>query len=288
MHGSFRIGCVLLDKVDDIENLWQPAYLQSRQGFVSPHRRHVLSGMYAMVSMLSGQPIEGHGVYGMLGAMMQRRPVSTMHHIPKSVIERSVNAMLMHNHLEYLTPLRRAEAMVPDKTLSSSISMTCFPVEDDGEPQPIFIIGDHHQIFEHCFGNPEHFKVAPGSCALSAEAESLFDKLADAREKEFDAFSWLDEEEGESEDELLEALRAHCRNQVISQQSGAEKRVVDTSVNNDDLEVLTEGLVDGTALIVIEDPRDYITRKVCLRTHDSQEPAGLGAKHCPTSEAVSV
>ena len=135
-----------------------------------------------------------------------------------------------------------------------------FPVEDDGEPQPIFIIGDHHQIFEHCFGNPEHFKVAPGSCALSAEAESLFDKLADAREKEFDAFSWLDEEEGDRRMNFLKRFGpiAEIRSSLNSL---GQKRVVDTSVNNDDLEVLTEGLVDGTALIVIEDPRDYIARK---------------------------
>ncbi|MGC6508520.1 MAG: hypothetical protein ACON4U_08900 [Myxococcota bacterium] len=257
-------GCVLLDKLEDIESLWQPAYLQSRQGYMSPHRRHVLSGMYAMVSMLSGQPIEGHGVYGMLGAMMQRRPVHTVHNIPRSVIERSVNAMLMHNRLEYLTPLfeRRSEVMVPGirNFVTQHLNGLGFPVEDDGEPQPIFIIGDHHQIFQHCFGNPEHYQVMPSACALSEKTEKLFDKLSEVREKEFDAFSWLDEEEGESEDELLGALREQCRQQVIALKSASEKRIVDPNVDIDDLEILTEGLIDGTALIVIEDPRDYIAR----------------------------
>ena len=258
-------GCVLLDKLDDIESLWQPAYLQSRQGFVSPHRRHVLSGMFAMISMLSGNPIEGHGAYGMLGALMRRRPITAIHSLPRSVIERSVNAMLMHNHLDYLTPLfeRRAEVMVPGirDYVIQHLNGLGFPVEDDGEPQPIFVIGDHHSIFQACFGNASYFQHAPGACVPSEAIETLYDKLTESREKEFDAFSWLDEAEGESEEELLEQLKAACRAQLDLQNTDKALRVIDPTVSVDDLQILTEGLGDGTALIVIEDPRDFVARK---------------------------
>jgi hypothetical protein len=252
-------SCVLLDNFDDIKNLWLQSYVQSRCGFISGHRRNVLSGMNAMIAMLDGQPTSGKGAYGTLGAIMSRRPLPGVVLMNMSVIERSVNSMIIHNKLNNIVPLleRRAESLISgiNEYVINHLNGLGFPVEDDGELQPIFICGDRSNTFKLLFEDSDVFSFINDLEYGSEEILKTWDALQDAKEQEFDAFSWLDVSDGESEEALQEKLSTQLKDFISNATTNEAPRHVDSQVDFDQLELLKSAFSDGAVIHVIEDPR---------------------------------
>lgn len=252
-------SCVLLDNFDDIKNLWLQSYVQSRCGFISEHRRNVLSGMNAMIAMLDGQPTSGKGAYGTLGAIMSRRPLPGTVLMNMSVIERSVNSMIIHNKLSNIVPLleRRAESLISgiNEYVINHLKGLGFPVEDDGELQPIFICGDRSKTFQILFKDSEVFSFINDLDYESEDIVKTWEALQDAKEQEFDAFSWLDVSDGDSEEALQEKLSTQLKDFIKSMATTDTPRFVDAQVGYDQLELLKSGFSDGAVIHVIEDPR---------------------------------
>ena len=72
--------------------------------------------------------------------------------------------MLMHNRLEYLTPLfeRRSEIMVPGNNFVTQ-HLNGLGFQKMTVNLNLFSSSGSHQIFQHCF-RIEHYQVMPSAC----------------------------------------------------------------------------------------------------------------------------
>ena len=115
-------------------------------GYVARHRahRHVEASM--ALALFGGTPFSGPGRLGLLGALMSREPVRSDAERPTTRdLVRAAKLVLLGGHGALLAPLfeARAEALVPGITaeLRTILGAWGLDVEDDGVPEPVFVLG---------------------------------------------------------------------------------------------------------------------------------------------------
>ncbi len=136
---------IVLNQEEDAMSYMQNAMTMSKTQFISRHRLRLLGGLHARMSLLNGDPKPGIGVYGVLGAILSRKPVQVTHQVPSTLIQSVVDRYVQLHKIEALLPFfdDRAEQILPGigKLVQNRLEEYGVVLEDDGQKTPFVIVG---------------------------------------------------------------------------------------------------------------------------------------------------
>ena len=132
-----------LEMVDDARVYWENAIMRSRIGFHAQHRYRMLNSIECMFRLLEGDPKAGKGVYGVLGAIVARRPLQSNTPVPKFIIQQVLEQFVQRNRFDLIEPMleARAEQILPgiSNVVVDTAQELGVEIFDDGQRTPIFI-----------------------------------------------------------------------------------------------------------------------------------------------------
>ena len=268
-------ACVVLGYEEDAASFLKQAQFRHKLMFISRHRQTLLRGLLVRQAVLSGEPIAGNGVYGVIGAILSRTPLLSINPVPNDLIKRVLYRLLELGKPEMIERFfdARAEAVLPGikDLVLQYLSEIGIEVEDDGLLSPIFLFGQGSEDLLSIFPK-EHFSF----CHFDASIfEFIEDKWIDHETETSEAFlfgdlSFLEEDEAQVEDTITEGLQ--------SLRDGLTKNI-------------SEGLKEGTRPIIrIEDASQCAEKLVgafpkSVFLYYSLDPRVLASREGVASEA---
>lgn len=152
------LGALLLlvmGQDDDANQYIHRAIDMPNRTFASRHRMNILKGLHVRMSLLKGTPFAGVGAYGVIGSILAREPMKTIHNVPSTLIESVVERYVDLNKVESLLPFfdDRAEHILPGvgPIVQKKLEAYGVVLEDDGKKTPIVIVGDDSVEIEPIF-----------------------------------------------------------------------------------------------------------------------------------------
>ena len=225
-------ACVVLGLEEDAQNFLEQAEFRSRLMFVSRHRRALLKGLLVRQAVLSGEPVAGNGVYGVLGAILSRTPMVSTNPVPNDIIKKVLYRLLELGKLELIERFfdARAEAILPgvQDVVVQYLAEIGVEVEDDGLLAPIFLFGKDSKEILPIFSG-EHFSVIHFDSVLSNFIEEKWTEheIQVSEAFLFGDLSFLDEEdEEEKPTEALEELRERLTKEITENVNKGSRPVV--------------------------------------------------------------
>ena len=239
-------ACVVIGNEEDATNFLQHAQFRHKLMFISRHRKTLLRGLMIRQAVLSGEPIAGNGVYGVLGAILSRSLLTSINPVPNDIIKKVLYRLLELGKLDLVERFfdARAEAVLPGikELVLKYLSEIGIEVEDDGLLSPILIFGQGSEDLLSIF--PEkHFSCSHFDSKVLAFIE---EKWIEHETETSEAFlfgdlSFFDDDEAEEEETITEALQ----------------------VLRDDLtKKISEGLKEGTRPIIRIDNMSQCAEKL--------------------------
>lgn len=204
-------ACVVIGYEDDAKNFLEQARFRCELAFVSRHRKTLLKGLLVRQAVLSGEPVAGNGVYGVLGAILSRSPLLSINPVPNDLIKKVLYRLLELGKPELIERFfdARAEAVLPGikDIVLQYLSEIGIEVEDDELLSPIFIFGQGSEDLLSIFPK-DHFSCSNFDASVF---EFIEDKWLEHETEASEAFLFGDLsflEEGEDEETVTEALQS--------------------------------------------------------------------------------
>jgi glycosyltransferase involved in cell wall biosynthesis len=225
-------ACIVLGLEEDAKNFLEQAEFRSQLMFVSRHRRALLKGLLVRQAVLSGEPMAGNGVYGVLGAILSRTPMVSTNPVPNDIIKKVLYRLLELGKLELIERFfdARAEAILPgiQDVVVQYLAEIGVDVEDDGLLSPIFLFGKDSKEILPIFSG-EHFNIIHFDSEMS---NFIAEKWLDHETEQSEAFlfgdlSFLDEEEEEEKPtEAMVELRERLTKEITENANEGSRPVV--------------------------------------------------------------
>ena len=138
------LACSHLGRLDDLNALARQASALADNGFVSPHRRELLTGLLQERALYAGKTLAGPGAMGHLTALLARKPSNDRPEKPTGLERVAMNLVRLDRAGE-LEPLfeARAETLLPGigQRITERLAQAGITIDDDGERDFVFIGG---------------------------------------------------------------------------------------------------------------------------------------------------
>ena len=198
-----------LEMIDDARVYWENAIMRSRIGFHAQHRYRMLNAIECMFRLLEGDPQAGKGVYGVLGAIVSRRPLQSNTPVPKFIIQQVLEKFVQRNRFDLIEPMleARAEQILPG--ISSVVVDTAqelgVEIFDDGQRTPIFIHTANPTLLKEILSQHPNLMCFDNFTYHQTLCDSLYEEKEDDEDDFFDdTFSWLEDDNLWEDDMVLE------------------------------------------------------------------------------------
>jgi len=261
-------ACLALESPQDARMFWENAIMRVKIGFHAHHRIRMVNSVECMFRLLEGDPQAGKGVYGVLGAIISRRPLQSNTPVPKFIIQQVLEQFIQRNRFDLIEPLLepRAEQILPgiSGVVSETAELLGVEVYDDGQRAPIFIHSSDPAAIKKIFSNHPNFFCVDDFQSHHKICDALWNSDDNETEDFFDdTFSWLDdddlwEETALDDDVVLEGIEK-CLSHIIASLVPEKKHFVCISNNNAAyFDVLSKIYPRAKLIYFISDPRSYV------------------------------
>ena len=198
-----------LELVEDARVYWENAIMRVQIGFHAQHRFQMLNAIECMFRLLEGDPKAGKGVYGVLGAIIARRPLQSNTPVPKFIIQQVLEQFVQRNRFDLIEPMleARAEQILPG--ISSVVIETAqelgVEIYDDGERTPIFINSSNPTLLKEILSQHPNLMCFDNFTYHQTLCDALYTQKEDNNDDFFDdTFSWLEDDNLWEDDVMLE------------------------------------------------------------------------------------
>jgi len=264
-------ACLALESPQDAKMFWENAIMRVKIGFHAHHRIRMVNSVECMFRLLEGDPQAGKGVYGVLGAIVSRRPLQSNTPVPKFIIQQVLEQFIQRNRFDLIEPLLepRAEQILPGiiSVVSETAELLGVEVFDDGQRAPIFIHTSDPATIKNIFSNHPNFYCVDDFQYHHKLCDALW-KSDEGEEEDFfdDTFSWLDDddlwEETHIEDDILLESIEKSLTHIVSSIVPEKKHFVCISKDNARyFDILSKIYPRAKLINFISDPRGYVLSK---------------------------
>ena len=271
-----------LELVEDARSYWENAILRARIGFHAQHRFRMLNSIECMFRLLEGDPKAGKGVYGVLGAIISRRPLQSNTPVPKFIIQQVLEQFVLRNRFDLIEPMleARAEQILPG--ISAVVVETAqdlgVEIYDDGERSPIFIQTGNPSILKEILSQHPNLVCFDNFTYHQTLCDALYEQKEDDGDDFFDdTFSWLEDDNlwGDDviieDDVLIEGIEK-CLSHYISSLVSDKKHFVCILDNNARyFHAISKIYPRAKLLNFISDPRTHLKTKNPQSLGDAKE-----------------
>jgi glycosyltransferase involved in cell wall biosynthesis len=255
-------ACLALGNEDDSSIFLDQAMLRSKLPFVRMHRQRLLHGLSTRRDVLNGNPRSGKGAYGVLGAILSREPVIAFNNVPNDIIKKVCYSLLTIGKTELIERFfdARSQQILPGikEQVIEILEEIGVEVVDDGEVDPVFLLGDGLEALTAIFEQGNEFSVVH----LGAEYSQLvLDKWLEHETEKSEAFlfgdlSFLDDDDEDEDDtEAMTAIRAELRSTLRGKRQDNNRLIVVLQNIESCYEQIAEILPKSYFLFHLEDPR---------------------------------
>jgi glycosyltransferase involved in cell wall biosynthesis len=260
-----------LESTEDARMFWENAIMRYRIGFHAQHRLRMLNSIECMFRLLEGDPQSGKGVYGVLGAIVSRRPLQSNTPVPKFIIQQVLEQFIHRNRFDLIEPLLepRAEQILPG--IASVVTETAeelgIEIYDDGQRAPIFIHTSNPALIKEIFSNHPNFICVDNFTYHQQLCDTLYTENEEEDDDLFDdTFSWLEDDnlwdDAALEDDIILEGIEKCLSHFIGTLVTEKKHFVCISDNNAPYFNVLAKLYPRAKLIhFISDPRTHLQNK---------------------------
>ena len=192
-------ACLALEATEDARMFWENAVLRCRIGFHAHHRLRMLNSIECMFRILEGDPQPGKGAYGVLGAIVSRRPLQSNTPVPKFIIQQVLEQFILRNRYDLIEPMLepRAEQILPGITsvVEETAQQMGVEIYDDGHRVPVFIHTNNPSSVKEILSKHSNLICVDNFSYHQQLCDTLY--VAKEEEEDFfdDTFSWLEDDD---------------------------------------------------------------------------------------------